>query len=124
MAAIVPFYVARQYMPQIDDIPRLLAYLKQTRISYRTYNARPGELRFHQRVAYVNGIDSATLSKPIIASRDKYILDGNHRYFGNAHNGVDTTTIEIGLDFWPAYWLILSLPFVHTGDTEERRVNN
>jgi hypothetical protein len=110
----MPFYVPRPEMPQIDekDYPEFFEFVESQGWSYHQENCDPKTLHFHQRVTWNSNtkITEEVLEKPILVSRDGYVLDGNHRATAHLNLGTDTPAIILNLDFEPAIRLMFSFP--------------
>jgi len=110
----LPFYVPRPEMPQIDeaDYPAFFEFVKARGWSYHLETVDPKTLHAHQRVAWnkVITMTPAGLAKPILVSRDGYVLDGNHRREAHIRDGSDVCCYVLNLDFEAAIRLMFSFP--------------
>lgn len=116
----MPFYVPRSEMPQVreSDYPELfkLAERKGIKISFATVS--PDMLKKHQRIDEANlkheikteGEAEEVLHEitPVLASKDFFILDGNHRVDDHRIKGTNVPTVFIGLDFEEAIAFLFS----------------
>lgn len=126
---LLPFYVPRDHMPQVDehDLPALVAAaVAQNQLSPTFEVAKVHDLRAHQKVDMkrVRAMPDELLLKPILISRDGFVLDGNHRW--TAHvllNAPLTPAIKIGLNFGEAIDWLFTLPFTYA-ITPETPVRN
>ena len=79
--------VSRQNMPQINskDVGDFVKYLKDNGISVSTSKIGVSKVGMTQKDLNVDkvkkllGVNKSNLSKPVIISKDNYILDGHHR---------------------------------------------
>lgn len=114
----LPFYVPRNAMPQVDekDQPRMVKAAMDVGISI-TFDVRhAGELRAHQWInrRLAGSMSEMVKRKPIIVSSDGYILDGNHRWWANVHDGNEwLVTITVDRTFDEARDWLLSQPYVY-----------
>lgn len=110
----MPFYVPRPEMPQIDekDYPEFFEFVESQGWSYHKESCDPHTLYFHQRVVWNSKtrINSEVLAKPILVSRDGYVLDGNHRATAHLQLDTDVPAIILNLDFESAIKLMFSFP--------------
>lgn len=105
----LPHYVPRAIMPQVDetDLDALLAFLTGKGIGIRRETLPCDAFKVMQRVdeahvqSMISGDQSALLAKPVLASNDPDIVDGNHRLA--AHKALKSAV--------PA--IIIDLPFEH-----------
>jgi hypothetical protein len=87
----LPFYVPRPLMPQVDPklYPQIVVSLINAggRVSFEVVN--PRSLRAHQRVSHklAKSMNAAVKRVTILVSADDFILDGNHRWWSNIHDG-------------------------------------
>ena len=84
-------------------------------------------LRAHQRVDWnkVTHMDAVTLAKPVLASQDKFVLDGNHRWNAHVLNNSNLDAYVIGLDFEKAIQLLFAFPKTYSyGDGNLHPVTN
>lgn len=95
--------ISRGNMPQVRsaDYDELLAFLKSKKISMTKKTVKANTLKATQRNFNKDKIVGAAAkystlkdAKPIIVSKDNYIIDGHHRWLG-AHNvGGDITIYQ------------------------------
>lgn len=122
----VPFYVPRPLMPQVDEqfYPQLIADAKD--YSGVALDVVKIDSVFpHQHIDKLRAdhMDMRLRMKPILVSRDSYVLDGNHRWWANVHKGAPwISIIRIGLEFDPAIAWLRDRPYVYeiTPNTPER----
>lgn len=80
---------ARSFMPQIDDIPEFLDYLKKKGIQSNLKTLDPDSLKSTQLDFDPNKVFKMMQDngerKPIITSNDDYVLDGHHRWLDAAN---------------------------------------
>lgn len=114
-----PFYVPRQDMPQVDegDYVPLLCHLARARANVEVLTADPNDLLFHQHVIEARipaRGDCAQLNKPLLISKEGYVLDGNHRAAAHKRYGSRPVVIVIHRDFTDAMKLLFSFPHTYT----------
>lgn len=121
----VPFYVPRQLMPQVDAefYPQFIASALPVGVKLEVVT--PHSLTPHQRIDHrrAKAIPLWLRMKPLIASADNYVLDGNHRWWSAQKAGdAYLNIIRINMEFDAAIAWMLNLPFVYTIDptTPER----
>lgn len=115
----LPFYVPRPAMPQVDemDLTRMIADLFATGVQATFEAVHPKELRAHQRVdhAKARSMPNVLMVKPVIVSRDSYIVDGNHRWWAHVHHESEAMlVIRVDLPFDDAVAWLLKQPYVYT----------
>lgn len=77
---IMPYYVPRDAMPQIDDINHFTNWLTQNNINFQRTIVKPSTCIFRQRVICdPTRIRGDYIHLPIITSREPVVIDGNHR---------------------------------------------
>jgi uncharacterized ParB-like nuclease family protein len=124
---LLPFYVPRPLMPQIDesDYPALFAFLQGKGIAVETVTLETATLKQHQRVDSFNpaAMPVDVLAKPVLISADYFVLDGNHRYVAHLHLGLETINcIRLdGLSFEDAIAALFSFPNTYTVDGNVNR---
>lgn len=113
-----PFDVPRRDMPQIDeaDYPLLFEYLGQNGVGVEPRLFHPDELMIHQQMdrLSVATMPLETARKPVLVSRDHYVLDGDHREEWLLKEGVLVDAFVIGADFGEAVELLCHFPMVRT----------
>lgn len=124
-----PFYVPRPVMPQVDekDLPALLRFASARGVVVRLERRAPDTLKFHQRVSafHVRQMDAATMAKPVLASGDGFILDGNHRLAAHKRDGSELDVITLELDFEAAIALLFQFPATYAyGDGAEHPISH
>ena len=107
-------WIPRQNMPQVDekDLPRLVA--DSFSLHGCTFEVvAPTELHAHQRVSHARALSmpQQVMAKPIVISRDNYVLDGNHRWFAHKEHKLPLLAIRIDLPFDEALDWLLDLPY-------------
>ncbi len=105
-------------MPQIDevDLPKMVAAAVAAGLDPTFKVANIHDLRAHQRVDMnrVRKMPDELLFKPLLTSRDGFVLDGNHRWMAHTlQNAPLTPTISLGRDFGDAIDWLFSLPFTY-----------
>lgn len=120
----LPFYIPRPVMPQLDekDYPEFLQFVKNQGVSIDLKEYRPQQLRAHQRVTWDSVVNMApdVFNKPILASIEPFVLDGNHRWTAHVRKAVPLSGYEIGLEFEDAIKLMFSFPKTYAyGDGKE-----
>lgn len=119
-------YIPRKEMPQVDEanLPELVALAWQ-------YGHQPAfdvvdahTLHAHQRVNHARALamPEVVKRKPILVSKDNFVLDGNHRAFVHREERSPANIIKLGLDFNEALDWLFQLPFTYklTPTTPER----
>lgn len=114
-----PFYVPRQDMPQVDegDYVQLLSFLARSGANTEVMIAEPADLLFHQHVIEERipaRDDCAQMNKPLLISKEGYVLDGNHRAAAHKRYGSRPVVIVIHRDFTSAMKLLFSFPRTYT----------
>lgn len=98
--------VPRTQMPQIKEIyyPDMLVWLGSRGATFAAGFINPSQCKSHQLVDidHAMGIPVDKLIKPCLISRDKCILDGNHRWYRHLADKTLMPYIQIELDFFPA----------------------
>lgn len=99
--------VPRSKMPQINskDVADFVKYLKDKGISVSASNINVSKIGMTQKDLNVDkikglmGVNKSNLSKPVIISKDNYILDGHHRVASlyNLDNNFKLKTIKVDL---------------------------
>lgn len=120
------YYIPRKEMPQVDEanLPELVAKAWE-------YGHQPAfdvvdahTLHAHQRVNHERALSMTEMVKlkPILVSRDGFVLDGNHRAFAHKHDNTPANVIRLGMDFDAALDWLFTLPFTYklTTTTPER----
>lgn len=113
-----PFYVPRPVMPQLEasDYPELLAFASERGVTVTFETAHPDTLKPHQRISTLrDAFDPAQLSKPVLASADSYILDGNHRLAAHKALGTPVPCYRVWLEFEPAIAFLFAFPKTTSG---------
>lgn len=110
----LPFYIPRAVMPQIDekDYPDFFEFVKSKNVLFVPKTFFPKELRAHQRVSMdkAKHMDAGNLAKPILVSRDHFVLDGNHRWTAHVLNGTQVPAFELELEFEASIELMFAFP--------------
>ena len=123
-----PFYIPRAVMPQVDeaDYPALLEHLDRHGVAVNQTAYCPKDLRAHQRVSreHVMNMPPQVLDKPLLTSLDRYVLDGNHRWWGHCLNGSKCNVLEIEAEFEDAMRLLFSFPKVFTLEQVGNQIRN
>lgn len=113
-----PFYVPRPLMPQIDpaDHDKLIDFALKRGVVIKELFIPSYMLLHHQRVNWdPSKWDGEVSDDPILTSNDHYILDGNHRAYGNLLSGRKSSIVMFGLEFEPAIDLLFQFPKVTSG---------
>lgn len=116
---LLPFYVPRPLMPQIDEslYPALIQHLVRQGLEVSRLMVDPAALRAHQRIdrLHMEQMPREVLDKPILISGDDYVLDGNHRWWAHVKLGIDpVAAIRIGANFEPAIAALFEFPGTYT----------
>lgn len=124
-----PFFVPRPVMPQIDeaDLPELIEFIDRKGVEVLRKTIAPRELRAHQRIQmpHVMEMDDTVLAKPALTSLDRYVLDGNHRWWGHVLKGSEMDVFEIQAGFTQSMELLFAFPKTYAyGDGAFHPVRN
>lgn len=115
---LVSRYVPRSVMPQIDeaDLPALCEWVESCGVRVTEVTRSPDQLRFHQRVNLhrVATMPQVVYDKPLLVSRDGYVLDGNHRAVAHKQRNEPARCIELDATFLGAMRLLFSFPRTYT----------
>lgn len=110
--------VPRSEMPQIagEDIPLLLVYLGDLRISISAGVMDPTSMAVHQDVnwdkAAVIAQHPLLMRKPVLLTQEPAIIDGNHRHAAHLiAKSPKMGFIKLGTNFEHAIVLLNSFPF-------------
>lgn len=114
----LPFYIPRAEMPQVDeaDLPILVhkAVVKSVEPTFEVVSPKSLHAHQHVDIDLARKMPIEVKLKPLIASLDGYIVDGNHRWWANVHDGNQAVNIiRLGLSFEKAIDWLLTLPFVY-----------
>lgn len=111
----VPFYVPRLLMPQVEgqfyDEFRIFAGDLVSEVA----GVDPHALVPHQRVTVDHAINLSPelAQKPIIVSRDSYILDGHHRWYWHVIKPENMNTLVVNKDFEDAIAFLFQFPHTY-----------
>lgn len=109
--------VPRSKMPQVDaaDLPKLVAaaVMKSLATSFEVVEAK--QLRSRQRVNRRMAVQMPdfVLYKPVLVSKDDYVLDGNHRWYASKVRRKPITIIRLGLTFDEALPWLFEQPYTY-----------
>lgn len=110
--AFEPFYIPRPLMPQIEeaDLTAFVQWAAWEGVAVLEVEREADALRFHQRVnmARVRTMPPDLMAKPLLISRDGYVLDGNHRAAAHKLAGSPAPCLEVQADFQDAMRLLFS----------------
>lgn len=110
----LPFYVPRPVMPQIDeaDYPAFIDFAQARGCHVEQELVEPAKLRAHQRIdpIHADAMPPEVRRKPIFASADSYVLDGNHRWLLHALERSPIHVLRLSLRFEPAVALMFEFP--------------
>lgn len=126
----MPFYIPREIMPQVDetDLPELISFLRDNRVVVRFERLKPEHVQLHQRVEkhLIDNFDPVLLTKPVLVSREPFVLDGNHRRMDHViHHSPWMPTYRIMLEFECAIGAIFSFPKTYYyGDGVNHPIHN
>lgn len=111
-------YIPREDMPQIKeaDLPEFLKFAKKRGVTVKYGRRDPKLLKAKQRIDLEKSasMPEHALKKPILITKDNFILDGNHRSGAHLLRKTKTNTIELGLKFADAIKLMFQFPKVFT----------
>lgn len=105
-AILSAYNISRPSMPQIDDQEKFCKHLKNCGKSFIVSGARVAGIKPVQMEIDQDKVDAMAESddldsKPIIISKDKYIIDGHHRYFATKQSGkgnIQTIKLDMNLN--------------------------
>jgi len=118
-----PFYVPRPLMPQVDeeDLDSLITFAFFKGVSIFPAERSPSALFFHQRVDShkVKDMVEAVYLKPILVSRDGFVLDGNHRATAHKQRDEDAECLLVDTDFEEAMQILFAFPKTYVLDATQ-----
>lgn len=120
---IMPFYVPRKEMPQVDeeDLPELMKFLQGLPVPVDLKKFDPDQLKPHQKVdidkVKAMTAKAAILAKPCLVSQDLYILDGNHRWWAHRELHTVVPAFVIGAPFEQAIGILFRFPKTYSYET-------
>jgi hypothetical protein len=118
--------VPRRDMPQIDheDMTALVEWLAWKGIALSHERIDASELQFRQRIdlSLTASMDDETYGRPIWISRDRAVLDGNHRGFEHKVRAQPVDCFVIDLDFEDAVAALFSFAGTYDYAKVDRRV--
>lgn len=108
---MLPFYVPRMVMPQVDEefYPQLIDFAREHGVGFSEVEIAATDIRPHQRVDH-DHLRGADLSKPILGSREPFVLDGHHRWAQHKYQGSKVRTYKFDLTFREAIAFLFSFP--------------
>jgi hypothetical protein len=123
---ILPFYVPRPIMPQIDeqDFDEFIAFAKSRGADVRLTTFDPLDLHAHQRIDPIKlaRMPDSVRAKPIFVSLDLYILDGNHRWAMHLMtHSQDVPALQLNLRFADAIQLMFNFPKTYALENSAER---
>jgi hypothetical protein len=101
---IIPggFMIPRSQMPQINDIDSFLRLLNRLEIKYEISPTSLRAIRPLQSMVDINKIltmKNLNIDKPVILSKENFLLDGHHRVFAMIERGYkQINAIKVNLD--------------------------
>jgi len=108
----VPFFVPRILMPQVEG-----QYYDEFRqfagdLVSEARSVDPHTLVPHQKieVSYAINLTPEIAGKPILVSRDSYILDGHHRWYWHITQPQEMNTLVVDKDFEDAIAFLFEFP--------------
>ena len=120
-------YTPRAQMPQVDekDLTHLISEAFTNNHAPSLEVVDPMTLHAHQRInaARAKTMPVELRRKPVLVSKDDFILDGNHRWWAHRYNNDSPMNIiRLDLLFDAALEWLFTLPFVYriTPQTPER----
>lgn len=127
----MPFYVPREVMPQVneDDYPGLLQFATTEGVQFTELLIPCEQLRPHQLVSMDRvrsaAIDPMVLRKQCLVSADRFVLDGNHRYWAHHLTGTPVPAIKFALPFPAAIKFLFAFPRTYSySDGKHAAVQN
>ena len=99
--------IKRKDMPQVatKDYPALVDYLKDNGVTLKAYKIDPNKLKSTQGEFSDAGVEkqlqkqiAGTDKKPVIISKDMYVIDGHHRWIVAKNIGDDLDVIMASID--------------------------
>lgn len=116
---MMPFYVPRPLMPQINEVDygNFLAFCTAEGVRVNRRSINPTILHPHQhidRLLLERIVSEGVEDKPVFVSLDLYILDGNHRWMLHLHKRTPLPAYQIDLPFEKAIELMFRFPKTYT----------
>jgi hypothetical protein len=122
--------ILRKDMPQIvaKDVPAFVTWLKGEGISTTKKNEPIASLKMTQKqinkekvIGMINDASEDALSKPIIISKDNFILDGHHRFVAlfNKNRNMKLQTYRVNVNMTELLELAHNFPKVITKGINE-----
>jgi hypothetical protein len=120
--------IPREKMPQIDEkfYADLLVFLGSRGISFTAGFIEPDKVFSHQIVDVNRAVvmSKECLAKPVLLSKDRCILDGNHRWYKHKTDGSSVPFIGIETDFFDALNHLFAYPNCYEyGDGKEHPIS-
>jgi hypothetical protein len=124
-----PFYIPRPVMPQVDEADQsaLFDFIKNGGVDVVELVVPVEQLFFHQRVdmKLVADLPPEAYNKPVLTSRDGFVLDGNHRAVAHKLRGDPVPCNQIEADFEDAMRLLFAFPKTYVyGDGQFHPITN
>lgn len=106
--------IPRELMPQVDEAnyDALFAFASENGMAVRRVVFPPNSLRTHQRVNrdYAKSMIPPVRCKPILASAEPYVLDGNHRTASHRFEGSPVPAWQFDAPFDKAMQMLFAFP--------------
>jgi|GEM_PF-2899861 len=128
--------VPRDDMPQIrsDLVPEFLRWLTAQRVPHRRTRVQVDKIKATQREIDIDKVASMvasapekSLAKPVIISKDFYLLDGHHRWLAlvNKDPAYKIEAVQVGIPIWKLLAYAREFPqasYKQMGEAEEQSV--
>lgn len=107
--------IPRRHMPQIKSnvIPEFIRFLSDHGVSVSRSDISALDIRPVQDeidVEKAEAVDQMTKEKPIIISRDRYVLDGHHRWYNGVINDETLLALKASVDITELLRLARAFP--------------
>lgn len=113
-----PFYVPRPLMPQVGDLRAFRRFAKARNVGVDKVTLPASLVEPHQRVIWdpERAPSAEGAGKRILISRDRFILDGHHRWFAAQRAGEPVRALWVDLDWEPAIAFLFEFPGTTSGE--------
>lgn len=112
----IQLYVPRVVMPQVneEDYPALIHFASTLGVEHDHLMFNCSELSVHQQVDWdkvrAMKADDLIMKKPCLVSGDRFVLDGNHRFWGHQQINTPVPAIQFKLPFAAAIKFLFKFP--------------